>query len=261
MRFPPTLALCICFLSLPFQARALTDEEHARFSRDFPVYAQAEQRMNAAWRQLRVLVSKDEFQVLLGEQRAWLSAIRDSEAKALAGPGPFADERPLAEAYAKATVKRAEVLEARSKALAHRSAAASTPGVASGGSATAESGGTEPGGRGTAEAPVGTRAGESSGKRESVAGSYGSGANLVEVLTTNEGYYVAVSTSAPDARWVCEMQGLGVLDGDILRITSVSSGGCVVIPIQVRPDALVIPPMLGAACGSGGSIEGVYKRK
>ena len=67
MRFLPMLVFFIGLLLQPLQAKALTDEEHTAYIRDFQVYAQAEQRMNAAWRQLRPLLSKDEFQVLLGE--------------------------------------------------------------------------------------------------------------------------------------------------------------------------------------------------
>ena len=111
------------------------------------------------------------------------------------------------------------------------------------------------------QAPVVPLTAGASGQRASIVGSYGSGANLVEIKANDKEYYVAVSTAAPDARWVCEMEGLGVLEGDILRVTSDSSGANVVVPIQIKGDSLIIPPTQAATCGFGGTIEGVYKKK
>ena len=98
-------------------------------------------------------------------------------------------------------------------------------------------------------------------QRDSIVGSYGGSGSLVEVKASGKGYYVAVSTASPDARWICEMEGLGVLEGDVLHVTSVSSGQSVVVPIQFKGDALIIPATQAATCGFGGSIEGVYKKK
>lgn len=397
-------------LCLPFQAKALTDEDHTRYAREFPAYSQAEQRLNTAWKQLKQRLSKEEFQALLAEQRNWITTVRDAEAKAIAGPGPFTNAGPLANAYAQVTAQRAAALEARAKAPAAKdahvgnagaTAKSSTAGQAgiatkevtpgqtaiaskekSSGQQTAPTGKapsltpsapnqrtttalaqsaspasdvTTPqeaspvqpapaaqgavapqtqmaqGGPGVPNVPaapvrrdapgahapsaaqgapiqqnapagkgapvtknppasqnipaaggtVGTMQARQStsvaqspsltltpiapagnaDRRASLIGSYGSDGNLVEIMASGKGYYVAVSTTAPDARWVCEMQGVGLLEGDILYVTSVSSGQHVVTPIQVREDGLIIPTTQGAVCGPGGSIEGVYKRK
>ena len=322
VRFLPVLAFCACLLLQPFPAKALTDEDHTRYAREFPAYAQAEQRLNAAWKQLRQRLSKEDFQSLLAEQRVWINSTRDAEAKAIAGPGPFANAAPLASAYAAVTVKRAEALEARLKAAAPKAAppaqatsatpaapaapaknatapqpappakaapapqaapavkgaqpgqatgqtagqtANQTPPVVKGspakGSPAAQS--APPAGKGapSLQAPAVPLAAGASEQRGSIVGSYGSGANLVEIRANDKEYYVAVSTAAPDARWVCEMEGLGVVEGDILRVTSDSSGQSVVVPIQIKGDSLIIPPTQAATCGFGGTVEGVYKKK
>ena len=322
VRILSVLALCACLLFHAGHANALTDEDHTRYAREFPAYAQAEQRLNSAWKQLKQQLSKDEFQTLLAEQRNWISTVRDAEAKALAGPGPFANAAPLANAYASVTTKRAEALEARVKRAAPQngSATAAAPaakdasptqgaataqGVA-GNQRTAPQGApaakdahktqaapvvkgspaakgaptaqNAPPANASAKAPVAGRsipatqpapsptpsdppAGDRPEQPGSIVGSYGSGSNLVEVKASGKGYYVAVSTASPDARWVCEMEGLGVLEGDVLRLTSVSSGQSVVVPIQFKYDSLIIPATRAATCGFGGSIEGVYKKK
>ena len=282
MRFLPVFAFCACLLLQPFTAEALTDEDHTRYTREFPAYAQAEQRLNAAWKQLRQQLSKEEFKALLAEQRVWINSTRDAEAKAIAGPGPFANAAPLASAYAAVTVKRAEALEARLKGAASKAAPAAPAAPAKNATApqpappakaapapTAK--GVQPGQTDNQTPPAGKApslqapavplAAGASGQRASIAGSYGSGANLVEIRDNDKGYYVAVSTAAPDARWVCEMEGLGVLEGDILRVTSDSSGANVVVPIQIKGDSLIIPSTHAATCGFGGTIEGVYKKK
>lgn len=328
MRILPVLAFCACLLLQPFTARALTDEDHTRYAREFPAYAQAEQRLNAAWKQLRQQLPKQDFQALLAEQRVWINSTRDAEAKAIAGPGPFANAAPLANAYATVTLKRAEALEARLKGAAPKAAQATpaappapaapaapaknatapqpappakapaqaaptakgaqpgqtvgqpggqaagqpdsqtaklTPPAVKGspakGSPAAQS--APPAGRGapSLQAPAVPLTAGASGQRASIVGSYGSGANLVEIKANDKEYYVAVSTAAPDARWVCEMEGLGVLEGDILRVTSDSSGTNVVVPIQIKGDSLIIPPTQAATCGFGGTVEGVYKKK
>lgn len=312
MRFLPVLAFCACLLLQPFSAKALTDEDHTRYAREFPAYAQAEQRLNAAWKQLRQRLPKEEFQALLAEQRVWVNSTRDAEAKAIAGPGPFADAAPLANAYAAVTLKRAEALEAHLKGTAPKAApavppapaapaknataaqpappakaapapqagpaakgpqpgqadrqtASQTPPVVKGspakGSPAAQS---APAGKAAApslQAPAVPLTAGAPGQRASIVGSYGSGANLVEIRANDKEYYIAVSTAAPDARWVCEMEGLGVLEGDILRVTSDSSGQSVVVPIQIKGDSLIIPPTQAATCGFGGTVEGVYKKK
>ena len=326
MRILPVLAFCACLLLQPFSARALTDEDHTRYAREFPAYAQAEQRLNAAWKQLRQQLPKEDFQALLAEQRVWINSTRDAEAKAIAGPGPFANAAPLANAYTAVTVKRAEALEARLKSAAPKAAPAAqaTPAVppapaapaknatapqpappakaapaplaapAAKGAQTGQTVGqaagqtasqtdrqappvvkgspaknvpaaqsAPPAGKGapSLQAPVVPLTAGASGQRASIVGSYGSGANLVEVKANDKEYYVAVSTAAPDARWVCEMEGLGVLEGDILRVTSDSSGTNVVVPIQIKGDSLIIPPTQAATCGFGGTVEGVYQKK
>lgn len=317
------LAFCACLLLQPFTAKALTDEDHTRYAREFPAYAQAEQRLNAAWKQLRQQLPKEDFQALLAEQRVWINSTRDAEAKAIAGPGPFANAAPLANAYATVTLKRAEALEARLKGAAPKAApvAQAAPAVpaapaknatapqpappakaapaplaapAAKGAQTGQTVGqaagqtasqtdrqappvvkgspaknvpaaqsAPPSGKGapSLQAPVVPLTAGASGQRASIVGSYGSGANLVEIKANDKEYYVAVSTAAPDARWVCEMEGLGVLEGDILRVTSDSSGANVVVPIQIKGDSLIIPPTQAATCGFGGTIEGVYKKK
>lgn len=323
MRILPVLAFCACLLLQPFTAKALTDEDHTRYAREFPAYAQAEQRLNAAWKQLRQQLPKEDFQALLAEQRVWINSTRDAEAKAIAGPGPFANAAPLANAYATVTLKRAEALEARLKGAAPKAApvAQAAPAVpaapaknatapqpappakaapaplaapAAKGAQTGQTVGqaagqtasqtdrqappvvkgspaknvpaaqsAPPSGKGapSLQAPVVPLTAGASGQRASIVGSYGSGANLVEIKANDKEYYVAVSTAAPDARWVCEMEGLGVLEGDILRVTSDSSGANVVVPIQIKGDSLIIPPTQAATCGFGGTIEGVYKKK
>ena len=323
MRILPVLAFCACLLLQPFTAKALTDEDHTRYAREFPAYAQAEQRLNAAWKQLRQQLPKEDFQALLAEQRVWINSTRDAEAKAIAGPGPFANAAPLANAYATVTLKRAEALEARLKGAAPKAApvAQAAPAVpaapaknatapqpappakaapaplaapAAKGAQTGQTVGqaagqtasqtdrqappvvkgspaknvpaaqsAPPSGKGapSLQAPVVPLTAGASGQRASIVGSYGSGANLVEIKANDKEYYVAVSTAAPDARWVCEMEGLGVLEGDILRVTSDSSGANVVVPIQIKGDSLIIPPTQAATCGFGGTVEGVYKKK
>ncbi len=321
MRILPVFALCTFLLLQPFQAKALTDEDHTRYMREFPVYAQAEQRLNTAWKHLKKQMSKDAFQALLAEQRTWITTTRDAEAKAMAGPGPFTDAAPVANAYAAVTAKRAEALEARITAPASSKThaapvakgtppaqnattqkatpaqsvapaqadkgtqgAVTTPAApsaketppqqtapvlkgspASKAAPAAQS--APPAGQGgsVSESPSLTPnaafTGGTAERRAPIIGSYGSNGNLVEVKTSGKGYYVAVSTAAPDGRWICEMEGTGMLEGDILRVTSASSGKSVVVPIQIREDSLIIPATQGATCGSGGTIEGSYTRK
>ena len=316
MRILPVLAFCACLLLQPFPAKALTDEDHTLYAREFPAYAQAEQRLNAAWKQLRQRLPKEDFQALLADQRVWIDSTRDAEAKAIAGSGPFANAAPLANAYAAVTLKRAEVLEARLKDAAPKAAPAAPAapaknataprpappakaapatqaapaangaqpaqaGQTAGQTASQTAGQTPPVVKGppaknvpaaqsappagkaapSLQAPAVPLAAGTSGQRPAIVGSYGSGANLVEIKANDKEYYVAVSTAAPDARWVCEMEGLGVLEGDILRVTSDSSGANVVVPIQIKGDSLIIPPTQAATCGFGGTIEGVYKKK
>ena len=296
MRILPVLALCACLLFHAGQAKALTDEDHTRYAREFPAYAQAEQRLNAAWKHLKQQLSKDEFQALLTEQRNWVNTTRDAEAKAQAGPGPFANAAPLANAYAAVTMKRAEALEARIKKTAPQNAPAAqaapvknatttqpaaspkSPPTAGQGAPAAKSpqaNQAAPVVKGSPKSPQ-PAAGKDAPSLQmpdvpltggapehpgSIVGSYGSGSNLVEVKASGKGYYVAVSTASPDARWVCEMEGLGVLEGDTLRVTSVSSGQSVIVPIQFKDDSLIIPATQAATCGFGGSIEVVYKKK
>ena len=314
MRILPVLAFCACLLLQPFTAKALTDEDHTRYAREFPAYAQAEQRLNAAWKQLRQRLPKEDFQALLADQRVWINSTRDAEAKAIAGSGPFANAAPLADAYAAVTLKRAEVLEARLKGASPK-AAAVAPGASAAPAAPAAPAknatapqpappakaapapqaapaakGAQPGqaagqtppvvkappaknvpaaqsaqptGKAapSLQAPAVPLTAGTSGQLPSIVGSYGSGANLVEIKANDKEYYVAVSTAAPDARWICEMEGLGVLEGDVLRVTSDSSGANVVVPLQIKGDSLIIPPTQAATCGFGGTIEGVYKKK
>ena len=301
MRILPVLAFCACLLFHVGQANALTDEDHTRYAREFPAYAQAEQRLNAAWKHLKQQLSKDEFQALLAEQRNWVTTLRDAEAKALAGPGPFANAAPLANAYASVTMKRAEALESRIKRPAPQSASAAqaapvknattaqpaaspknapTAGQSAPAAKSPQASPAAPVVKGSPKNPPSAQSAPSAGKDApslqapdvpltasvqehpgSIVGSYGSGSNLVEVKASGKGYYVAVSTASPDARWVCEMEGLGVLEGDTLRVTSVSSGQSVIVPIQFKDGSLIIPATQAATCGFGGSIEGVYKKK
>lgn len=320
MRILPVLVFCACLALQPFTAKALTDEDHTRYAREFPAYSQAERRLNAAWKRLKQRLSKEEFQALLAEQRVWVNSTRDAEAKAIAGPGPFASAAPLAAAYTEVTVKRAEALEARIRPASPKDVSAAqaapvknaaTPGTVDP-AKSAPAGQTAPSAKNlqTGQAapvvkspPAGQAAPVSQGpqagqaaptvkgspaargaspadksapslqapdvplavsapeQRGSIVGSYGSGGSLAEVKASGKGYYIAVSTAAPDARWICEMEGIGVLEGDILRVTSVSSGASVAVPIQFTGDSLIIPATRAATCGFGGTIEGVYPKK
>lgn len=255
MRFSFFFALCVCLLALPVQARALSDDEHLRFSQEFPAYAQAEQRLSTAWRHLKRLLSKEEFQALLEEQRVWLRTGRDAEARSLVG-GTFKDDASMARAYAVVTERRAAGLEARSKVLS--AAIGKTPDKT-----PAKPDTTLPSPAAVSQQNEQTKPDkESRDVARLVIGSYGEGGNLVEVReTAGKGYYVAVSTSAPDGRWICEMQGVGELENGVLRIVSVSTGKKVMVPIEVKEDLLIVPATQGAVCGTGGSIEGSYKKK
>lgn len=99
-------------------AFALSDAEYKKLTRESPAFAQAEARLNAAWKRLRGVLSKAEYDAALKEQRQW-NRDRDVAAQAASRDSGMT----AADALAAETVKRAEELEARAGAAKARPSA------------------------------------------------------------------------------------------------------------------------------------------
>lgn len=159
-RLLPVLLLLLCSLGGAGAAFALTDAEYKRYSQESPDFAQAEKRLNKVWKNLKELLPKAEFSLLLQEQRAWISQGRDQEARAVPG-----SSSPAA-AYAQATAKRAAELEARLAAVR----GAATAGPAGTGTQSADG----KGGRATGAAQAPTPSTHAAQASPSIPGSGGS---------------------------------------------------------------------------------------
>ena len=82
----------------------LTNARHLQFVKSSAEYRAADERLNAAWKQVRKRLSRDRFQAALAEQRAWVKTGRDAAASRLSGLSPV-------EAFTRVTEERARELE------------------------------------------------------------------------------------------------------------------------------------------------------
>ncbi len=98
-------------LLCPWPAFALSNAEYEAFSKESPAFAQAEEKLGAAWEAFSAAASREEFAAVLKEQREWIRKTRDSEAAGLVKSAKLS----RAEAYARTAAERAGKLDAYTK--------------------------------------------------------------------------------------------------------------------------------------------------
>jgi len=84
---------------------ALSNDDHARYLKESPAYAEAEKELNAVWKKVKGL-PEDDFKKIQAEQRKWLKQRDEYFKKAKAG----GDGRPASEIYAENTRNRVKAL-------------------------------------------------------------------------------------------------------------------------------------------------------
>lgn len=107
-----TLFACFSIFAVA-NARALTDEQYRDMLKSSPEYAQAEKKLEVAWKNLKQAATAKDMLGYLEDQVYWVGKERDLEAEELAAPG---DDAPrivgpegvnTAKYYALATQERA----------------------------------------------------------------------------------------------------------------------------------------------------------
>lgn len=98
-------------LLFPCRAIALSNADYEKFTQESPAFVQAEEKLSASWDAYSAAASREEFAVVLKEQREWNRKKRDSEAAGLVKSAGLSH----ADAYARTAVERAEVLDGYTK--------------------------------------------------------------------------------------------------------------------------------------------------
>lgn len=87
------------------QVFALSDSEYLKMKKNNPGFARADKKLGQVWKELKNSMSKEDFEILLRNQRKWLSEGRDKNARAYMKEG-----YSRVEAYMLATNDRAKEL-------------------------------------------------------------------------------------------------------------------------------------------------------
>lgn len=98
-------------LLFPCHAFALSNADYEKFTQESPAFVQAEEKLSAAWDAYSAAASREEFAVVIKEQREWNKKKRDSEAAGLVKSAGLS----RADAYARTAVERAGVLDGYTK--------------------------------------------------------------------------------------------------------------------------------------------------
>lgn len=86
-------------------AAALTDKEYLRLKKEDGSFSQADDRLNELWKELKSMMSTEDFKALQKENSTWLKTGRDEAAKSFINDGLDKDT-----AYAEATWQRVTYL-------------------------------------------------------------------------------------------------------------------------------------------------------
>lgn len=95
-------------LFFPSFSFALSDKDYYKFMEQSPAFSEAEVTLRTAWTAFSAAASRNDYAVVVKEQREWIKKTRDAEAAKLAK----SDKLPLPEAYARVATQRAKALDA-----------------------------------------------------------------------------------------------------------------------------------------------------